>query len=41
MSIFGNERRLFLEGEAETVKLGCELARLAQADLAGPTLGNV
>lgn len=30
MSIFGNERRLFLEGEAETEKLGSELARLAK-----------
>jgi len=30
MSIFGNERRLFLDGEAETEKLGNELARLAK-----------
>lgn len=30
MSIFGNERRLFLEDEAETEKLGNELARLAK-----------
>ncbi|MCG7199011.1 tRNA (adenosine(37)-N6)-threonylcarbamoyltransferase complex ATPase subunit type 1 TsaE [Marinobacter pelagius] len=28
MTIYGNERRLFLEGEAETEKLGRELARL-------------
>lgn len=27
MSIMGNERRLFLEGEAETEHLGRELAR--------------
>src|SRR5690554_7828499 len=38
MSIFGNERRLFLEGEAETVKLGSELARLAQASEQGLTV---
>ena len=38
MSIFGNERRLFLEGEAETMKLGCELARLAQASEQGLTV---
>ncbi|WP_144823411.1 tRNA (adenosine(37)-N6)-threonylcarbamoyltransferase complex ATPase subunit type 1 TsaE [Marinobacter piscensis] len=31
MSIFGNERRLFLDGEAETEQLGGELARLAKA----------
>lgn len=30
MSIFGNERSLFLEGEAETEQLGGELARLAK-----------
>ncbi|MBR9871580.1 MAG: tRNA (adenosine(37)-N6)-threonylcarbamoyltransferase complex ATPase subunit type 1 TsaE [Gammaproteobacteria bacterium] len=30
MSIIGNERRLFLEGEAETERLGGELARLAK-----------
>ena len=38
MSIFGNERRLFLEGAAETVKLGSELARLAQASEQGLTV---
>lgn len=31
MSIFGNERRLFLDGEAETEQLGGEMARLAKA----------
>ncbi|MET4025806.1 tRNA threonylcarbamoyladenosine biosynthesis protein TsaE [Marinobacter sp. MBR-99] len=31
MSIFGNERRLFLEGEAETERLGGELAGLVKA----------
>lgn len=31
MSIFGNERRLFLEGESETEQLGQELARCALA----------
>lgn len=30
MSIIGNERRLFLDGEAETERLGGELARLAK-----------
>ncbi|MCK0107012.1 tRNA (adenosine(37)-N6)-threonylcarbamoyltransferase complex ATPase subunit type 1 TsaE [Marinobacter sp. S0848L] len=30
MSIIGNERRLFLEGEVETERLGGELARLAK-----------
>lgn len=30
MTVFGNERRLFLESESETEKLGAELARLAQ-----------
>ncbi|MBJ6137217.1 tRNA (adenosine(37)-N6)-threonylcarbamoyltransferase complex ATPase subunit type 1 TsaE [Marinobacter litoralis] len=30
MSIIGNERRLFLKGEAETEQLGGELARLAK-----------
>jgi tRNA threonylcarbamoyladenosine biosynthesis protein TsaE len=38
MSIFGNERRLFLEGEAETVKLGAELARLARSSEQGLTV---
>lgn len=38
MSIFGNERRLFLEGEAETEKLGHELARLAAASDTGLTI---
>lgn len=31
MTVFGNERRLFLDGEAETERLGRELARLAKA----------
>lgn len=31
MSIFGNERRLFLESEAETERLGGELAGLVKA----------
>lgn len=31
MTVFGNERRLFLETEAETEHLGGELARLAKA----------
>ena len=30
MTVFGNERRLFLESESETEALGAELARLAQ-----------
>ncbi len=38
MSILGNERRLFLVGEAETVKLGAELARLAQTSAQGLTV---
>ncbi len=38
MSIFGNERRLFLEGEAETEKLGRELARLAKESGQGLTV---
>ncbi|PCM45150.1 tRNA (adenosine(37)-N6)-threonylcarbamoyltransferase complex ATPase subunit type 1 TsaE [Marinobacter sp. ANT_B65] len=38
MSIFGNERRLFLEGEAETEKLGGELARLAKESGHGLTV---
>ena len=38
MSIFGNERRLFLEGEAETEHLGDELARLIKAAGQGATL---
>ena len=38
MSIFGNERRLFLEGEAETEHLGDELARLVKASGHGATL---
>jgi len=35
MTVFGNERRLFLETEAETEKLGSELARLAQGAASG------
>ncbi|MBE0485554.1 tRNA (adenosine(37)-N6)-threonylcarbamoyltransferase complex ATPase subunit type 1 TsaE [Marinobacter sp.] len=31
MTVFGNERRLFLENESETEKLGGELAALAQS----------
>lgn len=31
MSIFGNERRLFLDGESETEQLGQELARCVVA----------
>ncbi|MGM0952011.1 MAG: tRNA (adenosine(37)-N6)-threonylcarbamoyltransferase complex ATPase subunit type 1 TsaE [Pseudomonadota bacterium] len=38
MSIFGNERRLFLEGESETEHLGDELARLVKASGHGATL---
>lgn len=38
MSIFGNERRLFLEDEAETEKLGSELARLAKESGQGLTV---
>lgn len=38
MSIFGNERRLFLEGESETERLGDELARLVKAAGHGATL---
>jgi len=38
MSIFGNERRLYLEGEAETEHLGDELARLVKAAGHGATL---
>ena len=38
MSIFGNERRLFLEDEAETEKLGGELARLASHAREGLTV---
>jgi len=38
MSIFGNERRLFLEGEAETEKLGSELARLTKESGHGLTV---
>lgn len=35
MSIFGNERRLFLESEAETEHLGSELAGLVKASERG------
>ncbi len=38
MSIFGNERRLFLDTEAETEKLGGELARLAKESGKGLTV---
>lgn len=38
MSIFGNERRLFLEGEAETEQLGQELARCVLASGNGLTV---
>ena len=38
MSIFGHERRLFLESETETEQLGCELARLAMALDSGLTI---
>lgn len=38
MTIFGNERRLFLEGESETEKLGAELARLAKSSDQGLTV---
>lgn len=38
MSIFGNERRLYLEGEAETEHLGDELARLVKESGHGATL---
>ena len=38
MSIFGNERRLYLEGEAETEHLGDELARLVKEAGHGATL---
>lgn len=38
MTIFGNERRLFLEGEAETEKLGTALARLAAESGQGLTV---
>ncbi|WP_417543940.1 tRNA (adenosine(37)-N6)-threonylcarbamoyltransferase complex ATPase subunit type 1 TsaE [Marinobacter sp.] len=38
MSIFGNERRLFLEDEAETERLGRELARLAKKSDQGLTI---
>ena len=38
MSIFGNERRLFLENETETEKLGGELARLASHAREGLTV---
>ncbi|WP_100638603.1 tRNA (adenosine(37)-N6)-threonylcarbamoyltransferase complex ATPase subunit type 1 TsaE [Marinobacter salexigens] len=38
MSIFGNERRLFLDGEAETERLGSELARLAKESGQGLTV---
>lgn len=31
MTVFGNERRLFLENESETEKLGGELAAIAQS----------
>lgn len=35
MSVFGNERRFFLEGEVETEKLGNKLARLAKQSSQG------
>ena len=38
MSIFGHERRLFLESETETEQLGRELARLAMALDSGLTI---
>ena len=38
MSIFGNERRLFLKDEAETESLGRELARLAKESDQGLTI---
>ncbi len=38
MSIFGNERRLFLESETETEQLGRELAQLAMALDSGLTI---
>jgi len=38
MTIYGNERRLFLEGEAETEKLGQELARLVTESGEGLTV---
>ncbi|PPK53026.1 tRNA (adenosine(37)-N6)-threonylcarbamoyltransferase complex ATPase subunit type 1 TsaE [Marinobacter persicus] len=38
MSIFGNERRLYLEGEAETERLGEELGRLVEESGHGATL---
>lgn len=38
MSIFGNERRLFLDAEAETENLGGELARLAKGSGKGLTI---
>jgi len=38
MSIFGNERRLFLESEAETERLGGELAGLVKASDQGIVL---
>lgn len=38
MSIFGNERRFFLESESETEHLGGELARLVSASDRGVTV---
>ena len=38
MNHFGNERRLFLDGEDETIRLGAELARLATAAEQGLTV---
>lgn len=38
MSIFGNERRLFLQDEAETERLGQELARLVKGTSDGLTV---
>ncbi|MGC8121743.1 tRNA (adenosine(37)-N6)-threonylcarbamoyltransferase complex ATPase subunit type 1 TsaE [Marinobacter sp. VGCF2001] len=38
MTIFGNERRLFLENETETEQLGGELARLARKAEEGLTV---
>ncbi|MCM0612746.1 tRNA (adenosine(37)-N6)-threonylcarbamoyltransferase complex ATPase subunit type 1 TsaE [Marinobacter sediminum] len=38
MSIFGNERRLFLDGEAETEHLGRELARVVMESGQGLTV---
>jgi len=35
VSVFGNERRFFLEGEVETEKLGNKLARLAKQSSQG------